>query len=163
MQSLSPEKYFKDALSAFSSRDYQEAAVLFRRALELDRERGRKRPEMRYLSYYGLCLARAGNSPRQALAACRKAVRRQPGDPVLYLNLGRVLEVNGKSGQAMQMFESGLKLAPSDRTLKRALRNLDRRSIPVISFLSRSNPLNRWLGKLRARQSMGLSTRSLHH
>jgi tetratricopeptide (TPR) repeat protein len=163
MRSLSPEKYFNDALSAFSSRDYQAAADLFRRALELDRERGRKRPEMRYLSYYGLSLARAGNSQRQALTACRKAVRRQSGDPVLYLNLGRVLAINGKTEQAMDNFERGLKLAPNDRTLKRALRNLDRRATPVISCLSRSNPLNRWLGKLRARQSMGLRARSIHN
>ena len=156
MSNLSAEKYYKEGLIAFKARAYKQAAPLFRQALDLDRDRGRKRPEMRYLSYYGLCLARAGLSQKQAIEACRTAVRQQGNDPLLFLNLARVYALNCKMEAAMEMYERGLCLTPADPVLRRELRNIDRRSRAIVPFLSRSNPLNHCLGKWRSRMLGGL-------
>jgi tetratricopeptide (TPR) repeat protein len=148
---FSAEKHYKKGLVAFKMRDYAVAAALFRRALDLDRDRARKQPEMRYLSYYGLSLARGGMSQKQAIEACRTAVTKQRDDPLLLLNLGRVYALNRRMAAAMEMYERGLRLAPNEPTLRRELKSLDRRSRAAIPFVSRSNPLNRWLGKMRSR------------
>jgi tetratricopeptide (TPR) repeat protein len=160
MSNLSAEKYYKEGLIAFKARAYKRAAPLFRHALDLDRDRGRRHPEMRYLSYYGLSLARAGLSQKQAIEACRTAVKQQTNDPLLFLNLARVYALNCKLEAAMEMYERGLRLTPDDPVLRRELNNLDRRSKAVVPFLSRSNPLNLYLGKLRSRMFGGLSART---
>jgi tetratricopeptide (TPR) repeat protein len=159
MSNLSAEKYYKEGLIAFKARAYKQAAPLFRQALDLDRDRGRIRPEMRYLSYYGLSLARAGLSQKQAIEACRTAVKQQGNDPLLYLNLARVYVLNCKLAEAMEMYERGLRLSPDDPTLRRELNNLDRRTRAVLPFLPRSNALNVGLGKLRSRMLGGLNAR----
>jgi len=150
MNTLSAETYCKQGLAEIRQGDPKKAAALFRQAVELDRERNRKTPEMRYLSYYGLSLAQAGLSTQFALQACHKAVEKQRHDPLLHLNLGRVYNLAGKSVQAMQSFERGLALSPEHRQLRDELARLDRRSSPVLPALSRDHALNRWLGRMRA-------------
>lgn len=149
MNTLSAELQAKRAFAALNAHRYQEAAAEFRRALELDRDRGRRHPEMRYLSYYGLCLAKAGLSEKIALEACRKALSRQKRDPVLYLNLGRVHLENGKFLQALEAFQDGLRLVPDHPVIKKELAAIERRSRPAIPYLSRSNTINVWLGRHR--------------
>jgi tetratricopeptide (TPR) repeat protein len=149
MDSLSPESFSRQAHTALKDRDYKNAAALFRRAIDLDRERNKRRPEMRYLSYYGLSLAHAGLSHKVAIEACGSAAARQRNDPILFLNLGRVYRLSGKTTLAMKAFESGLTISPDNAMLQRELGLLDRRSRPVLAFMSRSHPLNRWLGRMR--------------
>lgn len=150
MNSLSAECYSKRGFASLKAGDYKSAANQFRRALELDRERSRRTPEMRYLSYYGFSLAKAGLSGRIALEACQTAVSRQKRDPILYLNLGRVYALTGKTAQALRAFELGLHIAPDHPVLRREMGTLDRRCKPMIPFLGRAHPLNRKLGQLRA-------------
>lgn len=152
MNTLSAECHSKRGFAAFKTGDFTRAAEEFRKALELDRERSRRTPEMRYLSYYGLSLARAGLSERIALEACQTAVNRQKRDPILYLNLGRVYHLAGKTGQALRAFESGLRIAPDHVVLRREMGSIDRRAKPVIPFLDRSHLLNRKLGRMRAQR-----------
>ena len=150
MESLSPEDFSRQGHAALKSRDYRNAAAFFRKAIDLDRERNKRLPEMRYLSYYGLSLAHAGLSKKIAIEACGSAASRQRNDPVLFLNLGRVYRLSGKHTHAMRAFEAGLSIAPDNRVLSRELALLDRRAKPVLSFLSRDHAINRWLGKVRA-------------
>ena len=100
-------------------------------------------------------LARAGLSERIALEACQTAVSRQKRDPILYLNLGRVYALAGKTVQALRAFEGGLRISPGHSLLLREMTAIDRRSKPVIPFLGRSHPLNRKLGQLRASRRDG--------
>jgi tetratricopeptide (TPR) repeat protein len=151
MDSLSPENFGRQGHEAMKHRDFKGAAEFFRRAIDLDKERNKRFPEMRYLSYYGLSLARAGLSRKIAIEACGSAVSRQRTDPVLHLNLGRVYRLAGKTTRAMKAFESGLELAPGNAILTKELRRLDRRGKPVISFMDRSNPVNQVLGRMRAK------------
>jgi len=150
MESLSPENFSRQGHAALKSRDYKNAAACFRRAIDLDRERNKRRPEMRYLSFYGLSLAHAGLSHKVAIEACGTAASRQRKDPVLFLNLGRVYRLAGKRTQALRALETGIGLAPGNKLLLAELSLLDRRSAPVLGFLTRDHPLNRWLGRMRA-------------
>ena len=150
MSSLSAENHFKKGLSSLVEHSFVEASESFRRALELDRERNKRQPDMRYLSYYGYSLAKAKLSTATAIQACRTAVSRQKNDPLLFLNLGRVYAIAGKRSLAADAFERALRLAPSDKTIRAELARVDRRGRPVIPVLSRDHALNIWLGKLRA-------------
>lgn len=161
MTSLSAENCFKKGLSALVEQDYTEASSMFRRALELDRDRSKRQPDMRYLSYYGYSLAKAKVSTSTAIQACRTAVSRQKNDPVLFLNLGRVYVLSGKVSLAAESFERGLRLAPEDRALRNELARIDRRAKPAFSVLSRDHVFNRWAGKLRAALRHRHASRSL--
>jgi hypothetical protein len=150
MPTLSSENAFKKGLSALVDQRPKEASVQFRKAIDLQKQHGTRRLDMRYLSYYGLSLARAGLSERIALQACRTAVSKNGDDPILHLNLGRVHLICGSMIQAFRSFEKGLAIAPDNRPLRKELARIERRRPPVIRFLSRSHPLNHWLGRLTA-------------
>ena len=150
MTTLSAENAFRKGLSALVDDRPKEASEHFRRALDLERQRSKSRLDMRYLSYYGLSLARAGLSHQIALQACRSAATRQKKDPVLMLNLGRVYQIAGRTTEALESFERGLRIEPAHKILRQELARIDRRGRPVIPFLSRAHSVNRWLGRLRA-------------
>lgn len=152
MPTLSAENAFRKGLSALVEQRPKDASEEFRRALDLERQRGGHRLDMRYLSYYGLSLARAGLSRALALQACRTAVTKQPDDPVLRLNLGRVQLICGHLAEAFHAFEDGLALAPDNQPLLRELGRIERRRRPVLSFLPRSHPFNHWLGRMTAQR-----------
>lgn len=149
MPILSAENQFKKGLTALVDQNYKDAVVFFGRAVELDRERNRKQPDLRYLSYYGLALAKSGSSPTEALRVCRMAVSRHQHHPVLWLNLGRAYAALGKHERALEALDRGARLAPDNPVVARELAQFDRRSQPVIPRLSRSHPVNVVLGKLR--------------
>lgn len=166
MSTLSAENAFRKGLSALVEQRPRDASEQFRKALDLERQCGKPRLDMRYLSYYGLSLARAGLSSRLAVQACRTAVTKQPEDPVLHLNLGRVHLICGKLAAAFRSFEHGLALAPDNEPLRRELARIERRRRPVFPFLPRAHPLNHWVGRMTAHRgsrtsrprSLGLRT-----
>jgi len=147
MPILSAENAFRKGLGAMAEQHPEKASVYFRQALDLERERSKSRLDMRYLSYYGLSLAQAGLSTQIALQACKTAVFKQTGDPLLFLNLGRVYLLTGKPVGAMAAFERGLKVAPENKILRSELAKIDRRRSPALPFLDRTHPVNRWLGR----------------
>jgi tetratricopeptide (TPR) repeat protein len=147
MTILSAENAFKKGLTALVKNRPKEASEFFRKALELERQRSKTRLDMRYLSYYGLSLAKAGLSSQIALQACRSAVTRHADDPLLLLNLGRVYLITGKLEPALECFEKGLRVQPENQILRRELAKVDRRGRPMVPFLDRSHPVNRWLGR----------------
>jgi tetratricopeptide (TPR) repeat protein len=149
MAILSAENAFRKGLGALAESRPEAASHYFRKALDLERERSTSRLDMRYLSYYGLSLARAGLSGQIALQACKTAVFKQNNDPLLFLNLGRVYILTGKLTRALEAFEKGLRLAPDHKMLKDELAKIDRRLKPAIPFLDRSHPVNRWIGRHR--------------
>jgi len=150
MDTLSVERYARLGFAAYREKNFKRAAECFRQALELDRQRNQRQPDMRYLSFYGLSLAKAGLSSKIAIQACTRAVSHKRTDPVLFLNLGRVYAMSGQETSAMRAFQQGLALAPDHLQLRRALGSLDRRSRPVVPFLHRDHSVNRTLGRLRA-------------
>jgi tetratricopeptide (TPR) repeat protein len=158
MPILSAENQFKKGLTALVDHNYKDATVFFKRAIDVDLARNRLKPDLRYLSYYGLSLARAGMSTAEAISICRQTVSRHKNHPVLWLNLGRVYVMAGKHARALEALDRGAQLAPENRVLARELEQLERRSSPVLGMLPRSHPVNIALCKLR--RSMGKADRS---
>ena len=144
------EQFFRRGVARLAENRADEAARHFLSAIQLERGRGVRWPEMRYLSYYGVALALARGPLPDALEACRTAVARQPENPDLHWNLGRVYVRAGDPARALQTVISGLGLDPSHRGLRALLRTLERRQRPALRFLTRDHPVNRVLGHLRA-------------
>ncbi len=145
----SAEESYVRGLRALSGGRGKEAMALFEAAIRIAwRGRG-SRPQARYLSYYGLCLALVWNDNREGLRYCREAVTLESYNPDIRCNLGRVLLHAGRRSEAYRCFVRGL--AGGDHpTIRSALRSMGIRSRPALPFLARSNPLNLFLGRLRA-------------
>jgi tetratricopeptide (TPR) repeat protein len=155
------EHCFARGLAALADANPVEATALFAGAIEIEARHRAPVPNMRYLSYYGHSLDQLRLDDATALRACEEAARRDPAQPTAWLNLGRAYARRGRVDDASSCFERGLHLAPEHFLLQRALRTVDRRGRATIPFLRRSNPLNRWTGKLRAALGhRGLSPRS---
>jgi len=109
------------------------------------------------VSYYGCLQAIVGKQFRAGIDACRKAVAlfKAPDKysvgviyPILYLNLGRACLAAGRKKDAIDAFSKGVKYDKGHRELKKELQLLGMRKPPAVPFLSRSNPINKYIGKL---------------
>jgi len=150
MPILSAENNFRRGLAALVDDNHSDAAVFFGRAMDIEQQRNVRQRKMRYLSYYGLSLAKARRAPEEAIDACLRAVGHDPKDAELYLNLGHVYALAGKTTRALKAFAYGLRLAPDHRQLLEQVTRLERRRPPILRRLDRDHLLNRWLGRLRA-------------
>lgn len=149
MAILSAQNLFRKGLAALSEGDAAEAQALFHAAIQAERRRGIRRPQMRYLSFYGLSVALAKGATSEAVRACEVAARSEQATADLFLNLAKVYEMAGKLTRALDACERGLLMDPNHPALRALLSKLDRRQRPPVPFLPRSNPVNRWLGKVR--------------
>lgn len=149
MPILSAENSFRKGLVALVEGDPATAATQFQSAILIERQHGVTRPQMRYLSYFGLSLAQSRGATPEAIQACETAARRDFFNPDLLLNLGRVYLLANKTTKAMAAFERGLEMAPAHKALKAELGKFERRQAPPLSMVSRSHPINKFLGKLR--------------
>jgi len=68
--------------------------------------------------------------------------------PVLYLNLGRVYLAADKRKDAYESFKRGLEIDKNNEVIFNELKSLGIRRKQPLSFLSRSNPLNKYLGRI---------------
>lgn len=114
----------------------------FEKAWKCDREN----PE--FMSYYGLCKALRGGEIGLGLELCTMAIKKEFFKAEFYLNLGRVYMAAGNKKGAIKVFKKGLKYDQGNEELYRALTGLGFRSRPVIPFLDRGNPVNKFLGIL---------------
>ena len=150
MTGASPEEHFRLGRAALSKRRPREAAGHFQRAMHRERELGVLRPQMRYLSFYGLSMA-AGHKPdRQAISCCEQAASHDETDVELLLNLARVYYLAALPTRALSAIERGLRVDPDNGGLRTLLLKVDRRAPPLVPGLGRDHPLNRSLGRLRA-------------
>lgn len=149
MSVLSAESSFSQGLAAFTAARHAEAAEHFRAAMRIEKQRGVLRPDARFLSYYGLSLAKSTRPTPVAVKACERAADADPTNPVLLLNLGRIYLLAGLTPKALQCFERGIRFAPTHGPLLRELRGVERREKPLVPGLGRSHPINRWAGRVR--------------
>lgn len=161
MASLTAENQFREGLVALADGRPHDAVLQFEAAMREERRACVPRPQMRYLSYYGLSLAMSGGAGREAIGACETAARSDFFNPDLLLNLGKVYLMAGKTNRALEVFERGLKVDRSHRGLQAALKKADRRNGCMVPWLGRQNPVNYWLGRagLAPRPGRGLSGR----
>lgn len=144
------ENAFGKGLAAVDRRHFMEALAYFEAAMELRRRAG-DLPPMKCLSYYGLSLAMVSDRLPEATEICQGAVNGEAWNPDLYRNLGRVYLKTGDRAQAFTTFVRGLQIDRRHRGLLEEIHGLGFRRRPLLRFLSRRHPLNRFLGRVRAR------------
>lgn len=110
------------------------------------------------LSYYGSLQASVDKKFVIGAENCDKAIgllkkRALRGEesvekffPVAYLNLGRAYIAARKKGNALEALRKGLQYDKRNGPILKELDVLGKRAKPVISFLRRSNPINKYLG-----------------
>jgi tetratricopeptide (TPR) repeat protein len=141
------EEAFRRGKAALHLNRRTEALALFEAAIELERRHGARAIQARYLSYYGVTLALATSRRREGINFCQKAVAQEGYDADLYWNLGRAHLAAERRRDAYAALRTGLRLDRAHRGIVRELARMGRRRRPVLPFLSRSHPLNVFLGR----------------
>ncbi|MEW6488300.1 MAG: hypothetical protein AB1578_10380 [Thermodesulfobacteriota bacterium] len=85
-----------------------------------------------------------------AVQECLALLQEHPQLPDLYAVLGVLLFKAKQRAQAHAAFRSGLALAPHHPGLHARLEEMGPRRAPLLRFLPRAHPANRWLGRLWA-------------
>jgi tetratricopeptide (TPR) repeat protein len=150
----SAEQSFERGLEALSAGRGREALAMFEAAIEIEKRSGAPRPQARYLSYYGTCLAIEKKQLNEGIRFCRQALSDEFFNPDLCWNLGRLLLRAGRRKEAHEILVKGYSLHPGHAGIVEELSRMGRRRRPVIGFLSRGNVVNVLLGRLtRSTQS----------
>jgi len=136
---------FKECLKNLRDGMASEALVHARRAL------GAAPKNPFYLSYTGLLAAVAERRFGDAESLCQEALGMKVNHAQLYLNLAEVYRQAGRQHEAIGTLEKGMVSAGRDFRIRRALERIGVRRPPVVSFLHRSHPVNRTLGRWRHR------------
>jgi cytochrome c-type biogenesis protein CcmH/NrfG len=135
----------EEGMAAFTARDLPAAHGAFERA----HRRDPRHPV--YMSWYGVTLVLVEKNSNLGVLLVDQALRLAGPDPELLLNSARIHLALNQRERAARALGRALELWPQDPRLLAARHAMGTRSAPVIPFLSRSNPLNRVLGRLRHR------------
>lgn len=135
----------EEGTAAFFARDVEAAHVAFERAHRRDAR------DVRVMSWYGVTLVIVERNSNLGIVLVDQALRVAGPDPELLLNQARAHLALNQRERAIRAVQRGLDLWPDDPRLVAARDALGTRRSPVIPFLSRRNPLNRVLGRLRHR------------
>lgn len=144
------EESFEKGLAALDQGQAKHALAFFEAAIELERKFGNGTPQPRYFSHYGVCLAMLGRRKHDAVRVCREAVALEGYNPDLLWNLGRALLASNRRGEAYAAFVKGLRLERNHRGIIGDLKAMGIRRKCAVRFLSRDNPVNMMLGKMRS-------------
>jgi tetratricopeptide (TPR) repeat protein len=134
------EQEFAKGLSAFQKGNSPAALAHFEKAAQLA-------PAPLHLSYLGYCIARERGQLKRGIALCQDALAQEPEHAIHFLNLGRIHLVAGNRMEAIKVFREGLAHG-QNREIIAELDALGTRKPPVIRFLHRDNPVNKYLGIL---------------
>jgi len=121
------------------------------------------------LSYYGCLQAVVDKKFRSGIESCRKALAMfKAADmytagivyPILHLNLGRAYLAAGRKKEATDVFAKGLAYDRNHVELKKEQQRLGERKRPPVPFLSRSNPINKYIGMVLHASGKGARPRT---
>jgi tetratricopeptide (TPR) repeat protein len=150
----------------------QKSKAEYAEAIRLDLKDGNKKAALGYarealvnfpadpffLSYVGYLMAIVEDKTREGAIMCEEAIyilrKAKSADtafflPLFYLHLGKAHLMAGRKAPAIDAFREGLKYDPRSRELISEIKASGARKAPVVPFLERSNPINKYLGKLR--------------
>jgi len=144
MPTQEAERLFLDGLALLQEGNSLAALALFEKAVSLGRL-----PV--YRSYCAYCIAKERGQIQLAEEICRETISDEPLNPLLYLNLGRVLVMGDRKREAIEAFRQGLQYGDNGEIVGE-LNRLGTRGRPVLPFLPRKHPLNRYLGILLRRR-----------
>jgi len=143
-ETFESRELFDKADALIKRNRYSQASALLVEALRISPE------NPRYLSFLGLCVGMKGDLAA-AEKTCRKAAALSADDPIVFVNLGRVLLEGSKRKEARKNFMLAYKLDNTNAPAALELSRMGVRRKPVLPFLDRNNMLNVYLGKLRHR------------
>lgn len=145
MQRTELEELIEAGTSALGFGEPLKALALFERAAEIE-----ETPTVR--SSLAFCMARERGQIKTGRRICEELVETDPANLFHYLNLGRILLLDGDRRAAIQAFRNGIEISPHPQIIAE-LNALGIRKPQVIGFLHRDNPVNKYLGMLRDRLS----------
>lgn len=99
------------------------------------------------LSAQALCLAAVKASYKNAASLCHEAIKKDPKNPEHYYRQGRIFMLAGRKKDAVWVLRMGLRHG-RHREIIETLASMGIRRLPPLPFLHRSNPINKYLGKL---------------
>lgn len=149
---LNAAELYRLGTEALNAKKYARARQLLKEALELKRT-----PD--HMSQYALALAHDTGDIPTAITLCQEAVKMDPKNPEHFLRLGTVYLIGGRRKEALRILRLGLRVGRHTGITK-SLQTLGNRGKPMLPFLSRANPLNKYLGKLRGKLRMRLARKS---
>lgn len=138
MRDAEAEKLYKYGVELLSQGNTLSALSCFEKAIK-------KEDNPHIWSYYALCIAKERGQVRKAILLCKEAIQREPDNSAHYLNLGRIYLFSRKKAEAIVIFREGLSHETNEQIIEE-LNNLAPRKPPVIPFLNRNNPINKYLG-----------------
>lgn len=142
----------QEAVAWTRGRRFEDAMEVFEKYLPTLSSEGDlqdKRFAAAAFSYYGLCVAMVKRRYADALKYCNISVKANFMDPEHRINLALVYLERDDRRNAVRNLEAGLRLQPSNRRIQQIFGEIGRRKPVTLPFLSRRNPINVWLGKLR--------------
>ena len=143
MIDINPDALFKKGLESLARNEWTAALACFEKAAGL-----LNIPI--HNSFLALCIARERGQTNKAVALCRETLEEEPDNPVLYLNLGKIYLMQGKTEEAIEILRKGLTQGTNEQIIAE-LGRIGTRRPPPLSFLSRDNPLNKYLGIILSR------------
>jgi tetratricopeptide (TPR) repeat protein len=148
---IKPGAYLRPVIAHLRKGEQKEAYVLLQQA-------ALEHPDDPFiLSYYGCLQAVVDKKYRAGVEKCQQAISMIQkltafGEdmlyPVFYLNLGKAYVAARRKHDAFDAFEKGLEFDKSNREILMEIRTLGSRKKAVVPFLDRSNPINKYLGKI---------------
>ena len=129
-----------------------------RQALRILKEGFGEFPEDLFImSYYGCLTAIVEKKIDKGIKLCQGALEKlgpsteKSVHATFYLNLGRAYLAGGQKEQAIEAFDNGLTFDKKNHDLLWELKKLGTRKNPPIPFLSRGNPINKYIGMIRSK------------
>lgn len=136
--SNSIKNLYEKGVEAIDRGDTLSALVFFEKALQVENN-----PSIS--SYFAYYISKERGQFSKAVLLCEEAKNKEPENSNIYLNLGRIYLLQNKKEDAVKIFREGMKYGKNQRIIEE-LTKLGIRKPPVIRFLKRSNPINKYLG-----------------
>ncbi|MCC6346230.1 MAG: tetratricopeptide repeat protein [Nitrospirales bacterium] len=143
MSNQEADRLFAKGLNALNQGRILSALSCFEKAINLE-------PTPLTASYFAFCIAKERGQRRKAVSLCEEAIRQDSGNSAHYLNLGRILLLNGNKEGAVKVFRAGLGYE-NNATIVAELDRLVTRKPLVLPFLKRGNPINKYVGFVLAK------------
>ncbi|MDD2321137.1 MAG: tetratricopeptide repeat protein [Geobacteraceae bacterium] len=146
MKPLAPQEavlVFERARRAIAMDNSVAGLAALEKALTLEDNKG-------WYSYLGYCVAKERGQVSRGVELCLESLEHEPNNPAHHLNLGKIYLVSGNRAEALRIFRQGMTRGGSSELIEK-LNEFGKRKAPLIPFLSRANPVNKFLGLLLRR------------
>lgn len=98
-------------------------------------------------SFLGYCIARERGQYRKGIELCQSSIRADIANPLHYLNFAKIHLLSNNKTEAVAVLREGLAQGGNEE-IEVMLKEIGARKPPVLSFLDRDNPINKYLGLL---------------